>query len=89
MQAVAELSAVVGIRTACDALGVARAGFYRQRSKPRLVEAPTAPPRPRPARALRDDERETVLATLHAARFRDHAPAAVQATLLDEGTYLC
>jgi putative transposase len=89
MEAVADLSAVVGIAAACDALGIARAAFYRRRPGPRLVEGPPVSRRQPPARALRPDERETVLTTLHAERFRDRAPAAVQATLLDEGTYLC
>jgi putative transposase len=89
MQAVTDLSAVVGVKAACDALGIARAGFYRQRPRPRLVEGATAPARQPPARALDPDERAAVLAVLHAERFRDRAPAAVQATLLDEGTYLC
>ena len=30
-----------------------------------------------------------MLAVLHEERFQDHSPAAVQATLLDEGRYLC
>jgi hypothetical protein len=30
-----------------------------------------------------------VLSVLHAVRFQDRAPAAVQAALLDEGQYLC
>lgn len=89
MQAVSALSAVVGITAACDALGVARAAFYRQRPPPRPVDGPSPPARQPPARALRADEREAVVAALHAERFRDRAPAAVQATLLDEGTYLC
>jgi putative transposase len=89
MQAVTDLSTVVGIVAACDALGIARAAFYRRRLRPRLVEGTPASRRHPPARALRPDERETVLTTLHTARFRDRAPAAVQATLLDEGTYLC
>ena len=89
MQAVTDLSAVVGIVAACDALGIARATFYRRRPRPRLVEGTPVSRRQPPARALRPDERETVLTTLHAERFRDRAPAAVQATLLDEGTYLC
>jgi putative transposase len=89
MQAVVDLSAVVGITAACDALGIARAAFYRQRPAPRLVDDRPAPARQPPARALRTDEREAVLAALHAERFRDRSPAAVQATLLDEGTYLC
>jgi putative transposase len=39
-------------------------------------------------RALSPTERAAVLDALHAERFRDAAPAAVYATLLDEGTYL-
>jgi len=34
-------------------------------------------------------ERQAVLKHLHGERFRDHAPAQVYATLLDEGLYLC
>jgi putative transposase len=45
--------------------------------------------RPTPIRALSDEERATVLATLHEPRFVDLAPAEVYATLLDEGRYLC
>jgi putative transposase len=77
---------------ACDFLAVARASFYRQRP---LLGPPTSPlpepvlERPSPARSLSPDERANVLAILHAPRFQDRAPAAVQATLLDEGQYLC
>jgi putative transposase len=39
-------------------------------------------------RALGPTEQAAVLDVLHAPRFRDAAPAAVYATLLDEGTYL-
>jgi putative transposase len=39
-------------------------------------------------RALSVAERTAVLDVLHAPRFQDAAPAAVYATLLDEGTYL-
>ena len=42
-----------------------------------------------PARSLSPDERAGVLAVLHEPRFQDRAPVAVQATLLDEGRYLC
>ena len=46
-------------------------------------------PRPSPARALSEDERLAVRAVLNSTRFQDCAPAAIQATLLDEGQYLC
>jgi len=80
-----ELALEVGVAPACQALGVSRATFYRrQRSLPGHQQ-----PRPTPARALCDAEREYVLDVLASDRFVDRAPAEVVATLLDEGQYLC
>jgi putative transposase len=45
--------------------------------------------RPTPARALSPEEKAIVLEALNSERFCDMAPAAVYATLLDEGGYLC
>jgi len=84
MAAVNELAPDIGIQAACDALGVVRSSFYRQQRPAAVTE-----PRPAPPRALSRDERETVLAHLHEKRFQDRSPAAVQATLLDEGVYHC
>ncbi len=92
------LAQTVGVQTACDALGLSRAGFYRHRSPheplgtvPAGAGAPVGPapdpPRAHP-RALTAAECQTVRDTLHAPRFCDAAPAEVYATLLDEGTYL-
>jgi putative transposase len=58
---------------------------YRRPSAPAVA----ASPQPAPARALGRAERETVLARLHEERFQDRSPAAVYATLLDEGEYHC
>jgi putative transposase len=85
MNAVDQLAPTVGIASACEALGVARASFYRQ---PAFGPMPLQI-RPTPARALSAEERETVRDVLHSTRFQDCAPAAIQATLLDEGQYLC
>jgi len=75
----------IGLAPACRALGVSRATAYRHRS-------PKPPSAARSRRgsplALSDEERAAVLAELHAERFVDASPAAVYATLLDEGTYL-
>src|ERR1035438_1218323 len=93
MDAVLLLSVTVGIESACDALGVARASFYRQRPilGPTLSAHLPAPPaaRPTPARALGAEELQTVRAVLNSERFQDCSPAAISATLLDEGQYLC
>lgn len=79
------LAGEVGVAPACQALGVARATFYRrQRPSPGHQQ-----PRPTPARALCVSERERVLEVLVSPRFVDRAPAEVVATLLDEGDYLC
>ena len=84
MTAVETARATLGTAAACAALDVPRATVYRRRQ-------PARPPavRPTPPRALAPVERATVLATLNSERFLDQAPAQVQATLLDEGTYLC
>ena len=85
MIAVQPLAAQVGVAPACQALGVSRASFYRrQRSTPGHQQ-----PRPTPARALCEAEREQILDVLAGPRFVDRAPAEVVATLLDEGHYLC
>jgi putative transposase len=93
MDAVLQLSSTVGIESACDALGVARASFYRQRPLlgPTLAAPLPAPAaaRPKPARALAADELQAVRAVLNSERFQDCSPAAINATLLDEGQYLC
>ena len=89
MAAVTELATDVGTRAACRALFAPRASYYRER---RAVSSPAvtpARPGPSPARALRPAERATVLAHLHEERFQDRSPAAVYATLLDEGEYHC
>lgn len=87
MNAAHDLAPKVGVEPACDALAVSRATYYRRYGEKAVVEEPT--PRPKPARALAEEEKQAVLDQLHSERFRDKAPAEVYATLLDEGTYLC
>jgi putative transposase len=94
MDAVTALSPSVGIRAACDFLGVARASFYRHRPALGPAVSPSSElvsPECRlaSARALSPEERARVLTVLHEERFQDRSPAAIQATLLDQGQYLC
>jgi putative transposase len=87
MAAVAELANDVGTSAACQALCMPRASYYRDVRK---TSSPTvSASRPSPARALLPAERDAVLARLHEERFQDRSPAAVYATLLDEGEYHC
>jgi putative transposase len=118
MASATELAPVVGVREACQAVGLGRASFYRPaRGQPGVPERGASPARAtpragdagaggRPAdlapaapasvqapallhpRALSGAEQQAILDVLHAPRFRDAAPAAVYATLLDEGVYL-
>src|SRR6201984_1952237 len=87
MAAVAELANDVGTSAACKALCMPRASYYRDVRK---TSSPTvSASRPSPARALRPAEQDAVLARLQEERFQDRSPAAVYATLLDEGEYHC
>jgi len=90
--AVTQLAPTVGTRSACNALGVVRSSFYRLRPKPAGVLPLALVPdsaRPAPPRALSPEERAIVLGYLHEERFQDRSPAAIYATLLDEGVYPC
>jgi len=87
MKMTASLSKDVGVKRACHALTVSRAGFYRWRNlseneKPASVRA-------LPPLALSREEQQRVLDALHEERFVDKAPQEVYASLLDEGAYLC
>ena len=73
---------------ACQSMGMARGSYYRQLLRNELPGLET-PKRPTPERALSLEERDAVIEVLHSQRFMDQAPAAVYATLLDEGTFLC
>ena len=85
LMAAQELAVQVGVLPACQALGVSRATFYRrQRPAPGHQQ-----PRPTPARALCESEREQVLDVLVSLASLIARRARVVATLLDDGQYLC
>ena len=92
MAAVRELTPTLGAGAACRALGLWRGAPARQRIQARRAAfvGPRArrAMRPRPPLALDAAENQIVLDTLNSERFADTAPAAVHATLLDEGRYL-
>ena len=70
----------------CQSIGVARATLYRRRKPAR---SSTPPVRAASSRALAPAERQAILEVLHSERFVDQSPGEVQATLLEEQTYLC
>jgi putative transposase len=86
-QAVAELTAVVGVRGACAAVGEARARWYRRHRQSPLPSRPEQVSAPQP-RALSEVERKELHRVLDSEEFVDQAPATVYAKLLDQGVYL-
>ena len=87
MDTVREHAPALGVAPLCRALGLARVTLYRAWRRERFpVERK---PRPKPARALAEQEHQAVLDVLHEERFADQPPAQAYATLLDEGRYLC
>lgn len=92
MAGVQELTPVLGAGAACRALGLWRGAPTRHqamlRRKAFVGPLPRRAARPSPPLALDAHERQELLATLNGERFADTAPAAVHATLLDEGRYL-
>jgi putative transposase len=86
-QAVAELTAVVGVRGACAAVGEAQARWYRRHRQSPLPSRPKRMPAPQP-RALSEVERKELRRVLNSEEFVDEAPATVYAKLLDQGVYL-
>ena len=88
--AIAESAPKIGVRNACDVVGVAQASYYRRH---RLSPSPQRPAplphkdRPQP-RALSESERSAILSELHSERFVDMSPTEALAPLLDDGRYL-
>jgi len=85
--AIGDLTPMVGVRAACGAFDFPRSSFYRKGFSGGV--SPAAGAARFVPRALDCSEREAVLASLHEERFQNSAPAAVYATLLDEGRYHC
>jgi putative transposase len=89
----------ISVASACRALSLSRATFYRKKDinpvasdasrAPRLCQHDLSRLCRVPGRTLAAPERARVLAELHSDRFMDLAAPQVWATLLDEGVYLC
>jgi putative transposase len=77
----------LGVKPACDALGVFRTTWYRRRAR---TEAGSEHVRLRAhPRRIGSDERARILAVLCEERFADLTPREVHAALLSEGTDVC
>lgn len=82
---VQQVAEKVGLRRACEALGISRSSLGRWKQP-----SYTCPPKRRTGgRALCPAEVAKVLEVLHEPRFADWAVPQIHATLLDEGVYLC
>ena len=93
MAGVNQLAPTLGTAAACRAMGLWRGtpGRHKARAQRASFEGPPSAPRPirpRSPLALSEAEQALVLQALCSERFADTAPAAVHASLLDEGCYL-
>jgi len=89
MHGVRALTPALGSAAACDALGMWRGQPARRRDQQRRARfVGPRQRRPRSARQLAPQEVAVLLDVLNGERFADTAPAAVYATLLDEGVYV-
>src|ERR1019366_2730848 len=88
MSAVAALMPHIGLSKACRAFALNRGFVYRNRSRHRpTVSRHARRVRARPPLAFSIAEQDLLLGLLGSARFVDMAPAALFATLLDEGQH--
>jgi putative transposase len=88
IEAAEQLAQEIGVKRACQVLGVVRSNLYRIRQEKMTEPVPSAEPS-LSTRALPPEERAEVHQILNSERFADQAPREVYATLLDEGQYLC
>jgi len=82
------LAQEIGVKRACQVLGVVRSRLYRRRQEKMTEPGNSSSPSLSP-RALSPGEKATVREVLNSSRFQDQPPREVYATLLDEGQYLC
>ena len=85
MNIVKDISAEVGIKKSCEAIGLSRATYYRRQ----LPAVSVREVKSRHFRSLSEEEETEIINNLNSERFQDKAPAEVYATLLDEGSYKC
>ncbi len=86
MEHITSLRKHVSVKRACESLQVARSSYYACLHPP----TPTvARPRPRPARALSEEQQNEAMEILTSEAFVDKAPASIVAGLLDQGRYVC
>jgi putative transposase len=88
------LAETVGVVSACAALEIPRAAYYRARTSSRESAQSSSVPvesssQRRSPRALSEDERQQVISLLDSERFVDKAPPTIFAELLDEDRYVC
>jgi len=88
MRAAERLGTTVGLKRACESLGVSRGTLYRHRARAAQPVAEAALRAPPPLK-LQPEERQAVFDLLHSQRFVDASPHTVHATVLDEGHYPC
>jgi len=90
MEAIETFKTSAPVIKLCEGLDMVRATTYRfwERKKNPSPEKKVRSPFIHP-RTLSVGEKQAVVEVMNSKRFQDSAPAQIQATLLDEGKYLC
>lgn len=85
------MSKEVGVKEACQVLGIPRSALYRRRKKNQSSAEPKKERKPGSGkfRALSQEERQQVLDILHSEEYIDKSPPQVYASLLDKEIYIC
>lgn len=87
MEKILESEGTATIQELCEGFQIGEATYYRWKNKKKKpVEKPE---KPRHWKRLSEDEESEVMELMTSERFIDMAPAAIYATLLDDGEYLC
>ena len=79
----------IAVANACEAIGISRSTFYRNRIAKSVQEPGGGFPCRVPGRAMNEQQRQWVICELNSDRFMDYSPPQIYSTLLDEGIYLC
>jgi len=85
-QTIHTLSSIIGVKPACDGIGLPRSTYYYW-SKPK--SRGSEPIKRIPNFAYSGKEKKSIISTLNSDRYMDQSPYEIYSSELDRGNYLC